>query len=48
MRFDLFAPPLGFVDEPLHDLRVFAGVNGEHPAAEEGTVLLSDGLVLIL
>lgn len=47
MRFDFFSPPFGLIDKPLHDFRVFAGMNGEHPAAEEGTVFLSDGLILI-
>lgn len=48
MRFDLLAPCLGLIDESLHDLRMFARVDGEHSAVQESAVLFSDCLILVL
>ena len=48
MRFDLFAPGLRLLNEPLHDLRVFAGVDGQHAAVQKHAVLLCYSLVLVL
>jgi hypothetical protein len=48
MRLDLLSFGLGLVVKSLEDFGVFAGVNGEHPAIQEGAILLSYSLVLIL
>jgi hypothetical protein len=47
MRLDLLSFSLGLVVKSLEDFGVFAGVNGEHPAIQERTILLRDSLVLI-
>lgn len=48
MRLDLLPLGLRLVVETLQDLRVLAGVNGEHAAVQEGTVFLSDRFILVL
>jgi hypothetical protein len=44
---DLLAAGFGLVYEALHDFGVFAGVDGQHAAPDEGTVLLGHCFVLV-
>lgn len=47
MRLYLFAFGFAFLNESLHDFGVFAGMDGEHPALQERSVLFCYGLVLV-